>query len=108
MSGERCKSHAGAAESRLRDTAMRTSGIRMVGRCCPGSGNERPHSVGRHSLQGMPMDDRQLVAALLGGNRDTALSECIRRYAPMVKRTAWRITGDEHRAEDVCQAVFMV
>jgi RNA polymerase sigma factor (sigma-70 family) len=54
------------------------------------------------------LDDRQLVAALLGSDRDTALSECIRRYGSMVKRTAWRITGDEHRAEDACQAVFMV
>src|SRR5262249_26032822 len=45
---------------------------------------------------------------LLGGQRETALAECIRRYGLMVKRTAWRITGEEHAAEDVCQAVFMV
>src|SRR5262249_46619197 len=37
-----------------------------------------------------------------------ALAECIGRYGPMVQRTAWRITGDEHLAEDVCQAVFLV
>jgi RNA polymerase sigma factor (sigma-70 family) len=54
------------------------------------------------------LDDRQLVADLLGSNRDKALAELIRRYGAMVKRTAWRITGDEHAAEDVCQAVFMV
>lgn len=54
------------------------------------------------------LDDRQLVTGLLGRERETALAECIRRYGAMVKRTAWRITGDEHAAEDVCQAVFMV
>jgi RNA polymerase sigma factor (sigma-70 family) len=54
------------------------------------------------------LDDRQLVTGLLGSERETALAECIRRYGLMVKRTAWRITGDEHLAEDVCQAVFLV
>jgi RNA polymerase sigma factor (sigma-70 family) len=54
------------------------------------------------------MDDRKLLTALAAGNRDAALAECIRRFGPMVKRTAWRITGDEHRADDVCQAVFLV
>jgi RNA polymerase sigma factor (sigma-70 family) len=54
------------------------------------------------------VDDRQLVAALLGKDRDSALAECVRRYGQMVKRSAWRITGDEHLAEDVCQAVFLV
>jgi RNA polymerase sigma factor (sigma-70 family) len=54
------------------------------------------------------LEDRQLVADLLGSNRDSALAECVRRYGPMVKRSAWRITGDEHLAEDVCQAVFFV
>jgi DNA-directed RNA polymerase specialized sigma24 family protein len=45
---------------------------------------------------------------LLGSEREAALVESIRRYGLMVKRTAWRITGDEHSAEDDCQAVFMV
>lgn len=58
--------------------------------------------------RGMPMDERQLVMELTGSNRATALAECIRRYGPMVKRTAWRITADEHLAEDVCQAAFLV
>jgi RNA polymerase sigma factor (sigma-70 family) len=58
--------------------------------------------------RGMPMDDQQLLAALVGINRDTALAECIRRFGPMVRRTAWRITCDEHRADDVCQAVFLI
>jgi RNA polymerase sigma factor (sigma-70 family) len=56
----------------------------------------------------MSMDDRQLLAALTGSHREAALAECIGRYGPMVHRTAWRITGDEHLAEDVCQAVFLV
>lgn len=54
------------------------------------------------------MDDRQLLAALAGDNPETALAECIGRYGPLVQRTAWRITGDEHLAEDVCQVVFLV
>lgn len=54
------------------------------------------------------MDDQQLLASLAGPQRDAALAECIRRFGPMVKRAAWRITGDEHRADDVCQAVFLV
>src|SRR5262245_66571724 len=58
--------------------------------------------------RGMSMDDRQLLAALTGSHREAALAECIGRYGPMVQRTAWRITGDEHLAEDVCQAVFLV
>src|SRR5262245_8462080 len=58
--------------------------------------------------RGMRMDDRQLLAALVSSKRETALAQCIGRYGPMVQRTAWRITGDEHLAEDVCQAVFLV
>jgi RNA polymerase sigma factor (sigma-70 family) len=54
------------------------------------------------------MDDAQLLQTLVAGNRDAALAEAIRRFGPMVKRTAWRVTGDEHRADDVCQAVFLV
>ena len=54
------------------------------------------------------VDDRQLLTYLLGSNREAALTEFVRRYGAMVKRTAWRVTGDEHLAEDVCQAVFMV
>jgi RNA polymerase sigma factor (sigma-70 family) len=56
----------------------------------------------------MPTDDQLLVAALAGSDREAALAECIRRFGPMIRRTAWRITSDEHRADDVCQAVFLV
>jgi RNA polymerase sigma factor (sigma-70 family) len=87
---------------------MRPAGIRMVSRSLPGPVDQGTRDAGTRRLQGTPMDDRQLVAGLLGGNREAALAECIRRYGPMVKRSAWRITGDEHSAEDVCQAVFMV
>ncbi|OAI50292.1 hypothetical protein AYO44_05760 [Planctomycetaceae bacterium SCGC AG-212-F19] len=59
-------------------------------------------------VRGMSIEDRQLVAELAGAKPGPALAECIGRFGPMVKRTAWRITGDEHLAEDVCQAVFLV
>jgi RNA polymerase sigma-70 factor (ECF subfamily) len=52
--------------------------------------------------------DGELVMALGGNDRDAALGECIRRYGSMIMRTAWRITGDEQEAEDVCQAVLLV
>src|SRR5262245_60084800 len=84
--------------------------VKMVG-----SFRSRPASAGlgkvrlpRVRARGMAMDDRQLLAALTGSHREAALAECIGRYGPMVQRTAWRITGDEHLAEDVCQAVFLV
>jgi RNA polymerase sigma factor (sigma-70 family) len=53
-------------------------------------------------------NDSELVRALGGSNRDAALAECIRRYGSMIMRAAWRITGDEQEAEDVCQAVLLV
>src|SRR5947208_3262501 len=68
----------------------------------------RTSSRGEAERRSLPMDERQLLAALSGSNREVALGESIRRFGPMVKRTAWRITGDEHRADDVCQAVFLV
>src|SRR5215475_12003073 len=77
---------------------------------CRGHGEESPAQGEPSRVSGRrPMlDDQQLVAELLGSNRGNALAECVRRYGPMVKRSAWRITGDEHLAEDVCQAVFFV
>lgn len=68
-------------------------------------GDWQSHSAGKG---GMPTDDQLLVAALAGSGREAALAECIRRFGPMIRRTAWRITSDEHRADDVCQAVFLV
>src|SRR5262249_33950106 len=52
--------------------------------------------------------DRELVAALAGSHRTTALGECLARYGQMVQRTARRIANDQHLAEDVCQAVLLV
>lgn len=54
------------------------------------------------------LDDSDLLDALVGKDRDAALAECIRRFGPMIKRAAWRITGDEHHADDISQAVFLV
>ncbi|MHC4915369.1 MAG: sigma-70 family RNA polymerase sigma factor [Planctomycetota bacterium] len=52
--------------------------------------------------------DRQLIGWLKGRHPDSALSELLKRYGPMVRRTALRVTRDEHAAEDVCQAVFLL
>ncbi len=52
--------------------------------------------------------DRQLLSWLHGRHSDSALAELITRYGVMAMRTALRITGSEHGAEDVCQAVFLL
>src|SRR5262245_757435 len=50
--------------------------------------------------------DRQMVTLLTEGRTESAIGEIVSRYGPMVHRTACRITGDPHLAEDVSQAVF--
>lgn len=52
------------------------------------------------------MSDIALVA-LIGSGDERALSEAFRRHATAVSGLARRILGDENRAEDVCQDVFV-
>jgi RNA polymerase sigma factor (sigma-70 family) len=52
--------------------------------------------------------DQQLLSWLDGRHSDSALTELIKRYGAMVRRTALRITGREHAADDVGQAVFLL
>lgn len=52
--------------------------------------------------------DQALVKELRGAKAEAALGELLRRHGPMVLRAARRITGDEHRAEDVLQAAFLI
>src|SRR5262245_47226759 len=68
---------------------------------------QRPRAPCR-SVTMQQRSDLELLADLAGSNRTTALAECLARYGQMVHRTARRITNDEHLAEDVCQAVFLV
>jgi RNA polymerase sigma-70 factor, ECF subfamily len=52
------------------------------------------------------LSDVALVAAIASGD-ELALSEAFRRHATAVSGLARRILGDENRAEDVCQDVFV-
>ncbi len=52
------------------------------------------------------LSDVALVAAIASGD-EQALSEAFRRHATAVSGLARRILGDENRAEDVCQDVFV-
>jgi len=52
--------------------------------------------------------DRQLVGWLTGRHPDSALAELLRRHGAVVYRTALRVTGNRHAAEDVSQAVFLL
>ncbi len=52
--------------------------------------------------------DRQLIGWLKGRHADSALSELLKRYGPMVRRTALRVAGCGDAADDVGQAVFLL
>ena len=52
--------------------------------------------------------DRQLIKWLKGRHADSALSELLKRYGPMVRRTALRVAGCGDAADDVGQAVFLL
>jgi len=52
--------------------------------------------------------DAELLAGFIRNSDGTALDELVKRYAPMVFRTGYRILHDVHEAEDVAQAAFMV
>ena len=52
------------------------------------------------------MDDRKLLEDIADGN-GKAFGILAGRYAGMVKRTAFRITGNREDAEDVMQEVFL-
>jgi RNA polymerase sigma-70 factor, ECF subfamily len=52
------------------------------------------------------LSDVALVTAIASGD-EAALSEAFRRHATAVSGLARRILGDESRAEDVCQDVFV-
>lgn len=50
--------------------------------------------------------DRELVTAYAQGMHETAFEELVRRHREMVFGTCRRVTGSEHDAEDLTQAVF--
>lgn len=54
------------------------------------------------------MDDRQLLAHFAAESSAESFAELARRYSPMVYAAARRQVRDEHLAEDVTQAVFLL
>jgi RNA polymerase sigma factor (sigma-70 family) len=52
--------------------------------------------------------DEQLLADFLAGRRDEAFAALIGRHGPMVLNVCRRILHDDHAAEDVFQATFLV
>ena len=55
-------------------------------------------------IEQMQKTDAELLASYTGSSDENALNELIRRYAPMVFRTGYRVLHDVHEAEDVAQA----
>jgi RNA polymerase sigma-70 factor (ECF subfamily) len=51
-------------------------------------------------------DDRDLVAAIAGGDED-AFGEALRRHSGPVRAFAFRLAGDDGRAEEITQEVFL-
>jgi RNA polymerase sigma-70 factor (ECF subfamily) len=54
-----------------------------------------------------PPDDQQVVAAVLGGDRD-AFRLLVERESASVVRACQRILGDRHEAEDAAQEAFVI
>jgi RNA polymerase sigma-70 factor (ECF subfamily) len=63
-------------------------------------------SVIRHRASVAPPDDRQIVAAVLGGDPD-AFRVVVERESAGLVRACQRILGDRHEAEDAAQEAFM-
>lgn len=55
---------------------------------------------------GLP--DRELIARFAAGRDEDAFAALVRRHGPMVLRVCRRILHNEHDAEDVFQATFLV
>ncbi|MET0396141.1 MAG: sigma-70 family RNA polymerase sigma factor [Longimicrobiaceae bacterium] len=64
----------------------------------------RVQPVGRAWLK--PLDDSQVVAAFLDGNR-RAFDELVERYQNRLLNFVYRTTGDRERAEDLVQETFI-
>jgi len=52
--------------------------------------------------------DGELLRQIATEEADAALTELIQRHGGLVFRVARRMTGDDHSADDVCQAVFII
>lgn len=54
------------------------------------------------------LSDAALLQRFVCGREDAAFAALVRRHGPRVERICRRILGDEHDAEDVLQATFLV
>lgn len=54
------------------------------------------------------LSDATLLQRFVSGREDAAFAALVRRHGPRVERICRRILGDEHDAEDVLQATFLV
>ena len=69
--------------------------------------NQRLKRTDEESGDG-PMSDRQLLKQFVNHNDDRAFAELVSRYGGLVLDVCRRVLQDEHLAEDVFQATFLV
>jgi RNA polymerase sigma factor (sigma-70 family) len=55
-----------------------------------------------------PSSDRELLSRFLDERDASAFSEIVQRHGGVVMAVAWRVLRDQHAAEDVFQATFLV
>jgi DNA-directed RNA polymerase specialized sigma24 family protein len=55
-----------------------------------------------------PASDRELLQRFAAERDENAFALLVRRHGPMVLRVGRRILDNQHDAEDVCQATFLV
>jgi RNA polymerase sigma factor (sigma-70 family) len=56
----------------------------------------------------LPLSDRELLQRFAEQRAESAFATLVRRHGPMVLRLCQRLLRNEHDAEDVCQATFLV
>ncbi len=52
--------------------------------------------------------DRELLRRFNAGRDEAAFAEIVRRHGPMLLRVCQRVLRDDHDAEDICQAAFLL
>jgi RNA polymerase sigma-70 factor, ECF subfamily len=72
-----------------------------------GTPTERMPSWSPGPSSGAPHDDRQIVDAVLAGDRE-AFRRLVDREGPSVVAACARVLGDRHEAEDVAQEAFVI
>ena len=54
------------------------------------------------------LSDSQLLERFLLGRDEDAFAGLLKRHGPMVLAVCRRVLGDQHDAEDACQATFLI